>query len=79
MAEKVKLTKITSGYLPPEDGPFKCGNCIYFDKPESCDLVEGYIDFDGCCNLYIKDEEVKKPEKESNYIFDEEDNNPGYY
>lgn len=48
----VKLTKVVSGYLPPEDGPFECENCHYFSQPRDCELVEGTIDPEGCCNLY---------------------------
>ena len=47
-----KLTKNISGYLPPEDGPFECQNCHYFHSPLSCELVEGRIEPDGCCNLF---------------------------
>lgn len=48
----IKLTKVISGYLPPEEGPFECENCHYFSKPNKCELVEGNIDPEGCCNLY---------------------------
>ena len=30
MALDTKLTKVVSGYLPPEKGPFECEHCIYF-------------------------------------------------
>lgn len=50
------LDKGTAGYLGPEDGPFKCANCIYFSPaaPNTCAIVEGMIDPEGCCNLYTK-------------------------
>ena len=54
---KQKLSKVTSGYLPPEKGPFECGHCIYFVKSSSCQLVQGNIDAQGCCNLYVMKEE----------------------
>lgn len=57
MALDTKLSKVQAGYLPPEDGPFECGNCIHFYPPHKCELVEGVIKSAGCCNLYTPDEQ----------------------
>ena len=49
-----KISKKVSGYLSSEDGPFECENCGHFKEPASCEIVEGHIDPEGCCNLYVK-------------------------
>lgn len=43
-----------AGYQGPENGPFKCGNCMYFsqDQPNTCHIVAGAIEAEGCCNLF---------------------------
>jgi hypothetical protein len=47
----------TVKYFPPSQGPFKCGNCEYFQKEQNaCKLVSGFIEAEGCCNLYEKDD-----------------------
>ena len=46
--------KPTPLYMSPEEGPFKCGNCEYFQAPNACQLVEGKIEAEGCCSLYEK-------------------------
>jgi hypothetical protein len=60
----IKLTKVISGYLPPEDGPFECENCHYFKKPNSCEIVEGDIDAEGCCNLFTETSDSVKESKD---------------
>ncbi len=64
MALDTKLTKVISGYLPPEKGPFECENCIYFKLPQSCQLVAGSIDPEGCCNLYTAKKEKSHDDTE---------------
>lgn len=59
-----KLSKTVSGYMPPEKGPFECGNCIYFNEPHYCRLVTGYIDSEGCCNLYTPTKGTKNDDEE---------------
>ena len=43
-----------AGYMGPEDGPFMCKNCVYFAQqaPNTCHIVAGPIDAEGCCNLF---------------------------
>jgi len=65
MALDTKLTKVVSGYLPPEKGPFECEHCIYFKSPHSCQLVAGSIDPEGCCNLYTPKDESKEDTEET--------------
>ena len=50
--------------MPPESGPFECEYCHYFDEPRSCELVEGTIEPDGCCNLFTEKGKAGKPEEE---------------
>jgi hypothetical protein len=60
----IKLTKLISGYMPPESGPFECEYCHYFDGKHDCELVEGDIEPDGCCNLFTESGKAGKPEEE---------------
>lgn len=46
-----RLHKDVAGYLPPSGG-FLCGRCDYFHAPDACELVEGLINPQGCCNLW---------------------------
>jgi hypothetical protein len=56
----MKLSKNISGYLPPEDGPFECERCHYFRPSVSCELVEGTIEPEGCCNLFTQEDSSKQ-------------------
>lgn len=46
----------TAGYRGPEQGPFMCSNCSYWEgSPEGggqCSIVSGAIDPNGICNLF---------------------------
>lgn len=44
--------KDTVLYMGPEDGPFECQHCEYFQAPSSCELVGGTISPQGCCSLF---------------------------
>ena len=37
----------------PKDGQ-KCSDCVYFQAPSSCSVVDGTISADGWCLLYNK-------------------------
>lgn len=37
----------------PKDGQ-KCADCVYFQKPSACGVVEGTVSPDGWCILYNK-------------------------
>lgn len=47
-----KVPQIAAGYLGAEYGPFACKNCVFFENPGSCSIVDGTIDPDACCNNY---------------------------
>jgi len=65
----IKLTKVIAGYLPSEDGPFECGHCVYFNSGR-CEIVEGKIDEDGCCNLFTRDKGKKDTDDETSETID---------
>jgi hypothetical protein len=47
------LSKQTAGYS--EEGPTHCGSCEYYGGgPEKgpCKIVEGEVEFHGCCNAW---------------------------
>jgi hypothetical protein len=48
-----QLTKGAVVYMNRVPGGFKCSNCDYFSQPNACELVEGHIDPEGCCNAFI--------------------------
>jgi hypothetical protein len=50
--------------MPPEAGPFECEECHYFSSPRACELVEGTIDPEGCCNLFTEKGKAGKPTEE---------------
>lgn len=45
-------------YMGPDQGPFMCRRCEYFQPPSSCEKVSGTIYPMGCCNLFQKDEDA---------------------
>jgi hypothetical protein len=47
-----KLKKYMVVYMGPDKGPFKCGNCERFSAPNSCSIVEGAVEAEGCCDLF---------------------------
>lgn len=52
--QKVAQTDPSANYMGPDQGPFKCSACEYFQQPSSCQKVDGVIDAEGCCNLFSK-------------------------
>lgn len=50
-----KVPQPNAGYMGPDKGPFKCGNCEFFDPTDSdCHIVAGKVDAEGCCNMFTK-------------------------
>lgn len=47
-----KVSQLAVVYMDGEKGPFECSHCCYFQPEASCQIVEGDIDPNGCCNLY---------------------------
>jgi len=55
MEEQARLDDDDVKYMGPEDGPFMCENCFFFDSHESdCEHpdVSAPVDPEGCCNLF---------------------------
>lgn len=48
------LDQSVAGYKGPEQGPFKCANCIHYgvSGPGTCEIVSGQIDEEGLCNVF---------------------------
>ena len=48
------MTKEATKYQDtPKDG-LKCKDCVYFQAPSGCGLVDGKISPDGWCSLFNK-------------------------
>lgn len=47
-----KIPPMIASYMGPEMGPFQCGNCHFFEAPNSCSVVDGPINPGGCCNNF---------------------------
>ena len=53
-AHAQKMTKEATKYQDsPKDG-HKCKDCVYFQAPSGCAMVEGKVSPDGWCNLFNK-------------------------
>lgn len=55
--EQHQTSKESVVYMDGDQGPFRCDHCEYFIPPNACNLVKGFIDPAGCCNLFEKDED----------------------
>lgn len=50
-----------TGYASPDEGPFECDNCQFFQAPGTCNHpevqndpeVNGEVDPEGCCNKFV--------------------------
>lgn len=49
---QVILPKALVVYMDSDLGPFICSNCSNFRQPNTCQMVEGEIDPQGCCNIF---------------------------
>lgn len=54
-------------YMTSDQGPFACQNCKYFDQPSACDIVQGPIDPQGCCDLFTKGSS-SEPGQDENHL-----------
>jgi hypothetical protein len=49
-----KLTKTQAEYRGiPNDGD-RCGKCVFFQSPYSCQVVSGLVASVGWCNLFVQ-------------------------
>jgi hypothetical protein len=49
-----KASKATMKYQDRPNGEMKCSNCLQFEPPASCKVVEGTISSDGYCIAWAK-------------------------
>lgn len=49
-----KLPQPIAVYRSPDQGPFQCSNCDYWEQDGSCTLVDGAIDPEGFCNMFMQ-------------------------
>ena len=49
-----KATQKAAGYQDTPKGEQRCDNCSQFEAPSSCKIVEGEINPDGWCRVYVK-------------------------
>ncbi len=47
----VKTSQKQAGYVIGEPAYF-CGSCRFFISSGACQIVVGYISYNGCCNLW---------------------------
>lgn len=50
--EQHQMSKLAVVYMDGDKGPFRCDHCEYYKDPNECEIVKGFIDPAGCCNLY---------------------------
>ena len=69
--EEERLRSPAVNYFGPEEGPFMCGHCEYFQRKGETDdgycaneQVKADVEFAGCCNLYESIEESAEEEAE---------------
>lgn len=56
-----KSSKASAGFMEGKYGPFECGRCVHFDEQaQACELVDGTIDADDCCNLFYPTRGAKR-------------------
>jgi hypothetical protein len=48
-----KLSQKASGYRGTPKGKQECDNCVQWQPPASCKLVDGVISATGWCNIYV--------------------------
>lgn len=57
------ITPTQAGYVNSNFG-FGCKRCIYFGLNNDCRYVDGFINIEGCCNVWTADpERVNKPKE----------------
>ena len=53
-AQQTKQSKAATQYQDSPKGDQRCDNCVFFQPPKSCQVVEGNISPQGWCNLWAK-------------------------
>ena len=53
-AAPTKMTQKAVAYQDSPQGAQSCDNCMQFEPPSSCKVVEGNISPGGWCKIYVK-------------------------
>jgi anaerobic selenocysteine-containing dehydrogenase len=53
-AHAQKVSKAAMKYQDKPNGDQKCSNCMQFEPPGSCKVVEGAVSPDGYCIAWVK-------------------------
>jgi len=53
-AQQTKQSKAATHYQDTPKGDQRCDNCVFFQPPNACQVVEGNISPQGWCNLWAK-------------------------
>lgn len=53
-AAQTKVTQKAVAYQDKPKGEQRCDNCMQFQAPSSCKVVEGNIEPGGWCTVYVK-------------------------
>ncbi len=53
-AAQTKVAQKAVGYQATPQGAQRCDNCMQFEAPSSCKVVDGSIDPAGWCKIYVK-------------------------
>ena len=56
-----KFAQQIAGYQSMPKGAAQCGNCIHFEAPSSCKVVEGVIAPTGWCRLFAPRRQIPVP------------------
>jgi hypothetical protein len=51
---QTKMSQKVVGYQDTPQGEHRCDNCLQFQPPSSCKVVEGNINPAGWCKVYVK-------------------------
>jgi|SRR6185437_14756387 len=51
---QTKMSQKVVGYQDTPQGDHRCDNCLQFQPPSSCKVVEGNINAAGWCKVYVK-------------------------
>ena len=53
-AAQTKVSQTVVGYQDTPHDAQRCDNCLQFEPPSSCKVVEGKISPSGWCKVYVK-------------------------
>ena len=53
-ADQTKMAQKAVAYQDSPQGMQSCGNCMQFEPPASCKVVDGNISPGGWCKIYVK-------------------------